>query len=413
MRIALVTHHYAPEIGAPQRRWGGLIPRFVDAGHEVMVLTPSPHYPSGKAGELDPATAPGAITVGEHGETIYRLRFREHGPGLVSRTIDQSVVGVYTVARGVRHLRRPEQRPDVVIATVPGMPSIAAGAALARSLRVPFVVEMRDAWPDLIEPTFSLRSESRRRQGWRGVVTAQAHRGMTHLQRNAAAVVTTTEAFAEVLRERSMPRVEVVRNGAYLHEIPRLGPREPTDDPALRVLYLGTVGRSQGLSTAVRATSILADQGVPVRLRIVGAGAEHGRLGDLAAQLGAPVEVLGAVPRSEVIDHYRWADTLLVSLRAWGPFEWTVPSKLYESLATSRHISGVLAGEAAALVRSTRAGNVTPPEDAGSLAALWRRLAENRERLEVPDDGRRWAFRHADFDVLASRYLALLEDVVR
>src|SRR5690606_29286528 len=127
VHIALITHHYEPEVGAPQRRWGALIPRFVAAGHRVTVLAPSPHYPGGRAPELSADLAPGASVDGRHGERILRLRFREHGPGLPSRAIDQSVAASHAVTRGVRELRRRAERPDVLVATVPGIPSIGAG----------------------------------------------------------------------------------------------------------------------------------------------------------------------------------------------------------------------------------------------------------------------------------------------
>lgn len=409
MHIALITHYYAPEAGAPQRRWGALVPRFVAAGHPVSVLAPAPHHPQGHAVDLAAQDAPGAVTTGLHGETVHRLPFREHGPDLLSRTLDQAVVAGHTVLCG---LRRLEARPDLVIATVPGMPSIAAGVAVAHGLRVPLVLEMRDAWPDLIAPSGMLGGSATGRPGWRGAVTALAHRGMTLLQRDAAAVVTTTEGFAQALRARSIRRVEVVRNGAYLDELPALGPREPRD-ASLRVLYLGTVGRSQGLGTAVRAAAHLQARGVPVHVRIIGSGADHAALQDLARRLGAPVDVLPAVPREAVLDQYRWADTVLVSLRAWAPFRWTVPSKLYEALAVGRHVTAALAGEAAELVRSTGAGDVVPPEDAEALQDLWRDLRRHPRRLEVGGCGRRWASTHADYDMLARQYLDLLEDVAR
>lgn len=409
MHITLVTHHYAPEVGAPQRRWGALVPRFLEAGHTVTVLAPSPHYPAGRAEDLPAELRPGATSEGAHGETVHRLRFRPHGRGLVSRTADQMVTASHAVSRGVVELGLRRNRPDVVVATVPGMPSIGAGVALGRALRAPLVVEMRDAWPDLIEPSAMLGT-LRRRRGWRGVVTTGAHRAMTRLQRDAAAIVTTTEAFADVLRERRMPDVHVIRNGAYLDEVPHLAHRAGDGDP-LRVLYLGTVGRSQGLATAVRASAILQRRGRPIQLRIVGPGSDYEHLRSLAWMLGAPVEFLGAVPREEVFGHYAWADSLLVSLRAWGPFEWTVPSKLYELLATGRHVTGALSGEAAEIVRSTGGGDVVQPEDPEALADLWARLDADRSALEVDPRGRAWAFEHADYDVLADRYLAILRTV--
>jgi glycosyltransferase involved in cell wall biosynthesis len=407
VHIVLVTHYYRPETGAPQRRWGHLVERFVAAGNRVTVLAPPPHHPSGTAPELRPEERPGATAEGPAGETIHRVRFREHGGDLPSRSLDQAVAAAHTVLLGIRRLRGTD-RPDVVVATVPGIPSIGAALVLSWRTRAPLVVEMRDAWPDLIASSGMWGHGGRR--GWRAAVTRHAHRAVTWGQRRAAVVVTTTAGFAVVLRSRWVPRVEVIRNGAYVDE--ELRPPPPPRE-VLHVLYLGTTGRSQGLTTAVHAVALLVARGVPVRLRIVGSGFDDDVLRAQARALDVPVEFAGQVPRAEVGAHYDWADTVLVSLRAWDPFEWTVPSKLYEAMATGRHVSASLSGEAAYIVREAAAGDVVPPEDPGALAALWETLARDRSRLDVGDHGPRWVRRHADPDHLADRYLALLGEVAR
>ena len=43
MKMLLLTHYYAPEFGAPQRRWSALVQRFIAAGHRVTVAAPVPH----------------------------------------------------------------------------------------------------------------------------------------------------------------------------------------------------------------------------------------------------------------------------------------------------------------------------------------------------------------------------------
>lgn len=407
MHIVLVTHYYAPEVGAPQRRWGALIQRFIAAGHRVTVLAPSPHYPEGYARRLPRSLRPGARGAGPWGEHVIRLRFRPHGPGLRSRVADQLVTALDATVQGLLDLHG-RRRPDVIVATVPGIPSMGAGTVLARALRVPLVVEMRDAWPDLVAPSGMLGT-GRRHRGWRARVTRRIHAALTRRQRRAAAVVTTTSAFADVMRQRGVRHVDVIRNGADLEEVPFLGPR--VGDGPLRVVYVGTVGRSQGLHTAVEAAAELARRRVPIELRIVGSGVELERLRHLAFLGGAGVDVRGRVPREEVMDHYRWADTILVSLRDWEPMRWTVPSKLYEAIATGRHVTGVVAGEAAGIIRRSGAGHVTPPEDASALADLWEHLAADRRRLDVGLGGRAWALEHSDDDHLAAHYLHLLEEV--
>ncbi len=409
MHVVLVTHYYHPEVGAPQRRWGALIPRFLEAGHQVTVLAPSPHYPAGHPVDLERKDKPGKRGTGPWGEHVIRLRFREHGPDLRSRVADQLVTAVDASVQGLLDLHG-RRRPDVMVVTIPGIPSIFAGGLLKRALRVPLVVEMRDAWPDLVEASGMLGT-GRGRRGWRARAPTQIPSFLTQRQRRAAAVVTTTESFADVLRLRGVERVDVIRNGAALDEVPYLGPRQ--GEGPLRVAYVGTVGRAQGLHTAVEAAAELARRGTPIDLRIVGGGAELERLEHLSFLSGADVDIRGRVPRAEVIDHYRWADSILVSLRDWEPMHWTVPSKLYESLATGRHVTGVVEGEAEHLITRNGAGHVSPPEDPGALADLWQRLATHRDELAVGDGGRAWAMEHSDYDRLAAHYLALLEDVRR
>lgn len=411
MRILLVSHHYAPENNAPQRRWSALAPRLLDLGNELVVFAPPPHYPTGTLDDPRGEHAVGSTSTGQHGETVHRVRFREHGPGLRSRSADQAVAALDTVWRALVRLRHRADRPDVVVSTAPGLPSLFAGWVLAFLWRVPHVVEMRDAWPDLIHASGVLHDGRRTVSLKRRVATHAADRAVTWVQRRAAAVVTTTDAFAEVLRSRGMRRVEVVRNGAPVDAVPAL--ERPRDEGGLHVLYVGTVGRSQGLETAVEAAAAARALGIDVRLRIVGGGALHSELQALASTLGAPVEFVGRVLADKVPEHYLWADTVLVSLRDWPPFAWTVPSKLYEALAVGRHISAAVTGEAAHLVSGTGAGTVVPPGDVEALVTLWGELADDRTLLRTPSTGREWARANAGFAELAAGYDALLREVVR
>ncbi|WP_435736956.1 glycosyltransferase family 4 protein [Cellulosimicrobium sp. PMB13] len=421
--LLLVTHHYEPETGAPQRRWGALVPRLVDAGIRVSVLAPPPHYP---AGTLDPAHAdirPGRVERGRHGERILRVRYREHTSSLASRTADHVVAAAHSVVLGWRHLRARAHRPTVVVGTVPGIPSMFAAWALARLFRAQFVVEMRDAWPDLIRPAGVVADG--RGQRLRAAVVAVAHRAIVRLQARSDLVVTTTETFAEVVAGRGAPHVGVVRNGttfgadrladdvgeeveALPDDSARLGPHRP-----LRVVYVGTIGRSQGLEVAIHAAASLAGSGLPVEVRIAGTGADVPHLTALASTLGAPVTFLGRVPHSDVPALYAWADTVLVSLRDWEPFQWTVPSKLYETMATRRHVTACLAGEAAELVLSLEAGDVVPPGDVAALVALWSGFVREGAVPSIGPAAQEWVALNADDDALAARYVELLDGLCR
>ena len=424
MRILLITHYYPPEYGAPQRRWRMLTRAFTAAGHQVTVFAPPPHYPSGKISLTDALTsAPGSVRRGENGEIVVRTDFLPHRGDIFTRTADHAVAAVSAAVRAAVRFRRPEHRPDVIIATAPAMESLLAGRVLSRLWGVPLVAEMRDAWPDLVthvSPVAAAADTVRHTRGTgrsmrAAMVSAakrQAHASVSTWQRSADRVVTTTARFAEVLRDRGVQAPVVVRNGTDLNLMTWRTPHPAGDHPELRVLYLGTMGRSQGLQVAVQAAARLHRTGIPICLRLVGHGVDAPKLAALATRLQAPVEILPRVPFRQVGEHYDWADTVLVSLRDWAPFSWTVPSKLYELLATGRHISALLSGEAADMVREAGAGDVVPPGDDIALATLWKDLVEDRSRLEIGPGGRRWASKHVHDPILARRYLELLEDVV-
>jgi colanic acid biosynthesis glycosyl transferase WcaI len=462
VRILLISHYYAPEIGAPQRRWSSLVGEWRALGHEVTVLTSMPHYPHPDLTvDMRAGTRPYRRETGEFGETVIRMPFLPHGKDVLTRTLDHAFVSLQSLALG---LPRAGGGFDVVITTVPALTSLFVGHVAARILRVPLVVEMRDAWPDLVTFTPGIAPG----KGITGLLRGLTHRLVTRLQLGSHQVVTTSARFAGVLATRGVEAVTVIRNGADLARTPDLGGARaaeargirrrpeapggpsapgpargsavpaapgpdrgpsapaPGDDAAttgddaataapersagtLRILYLGTLGRSQGLGAVIDAAGMAAAGGVDVQLRFVGAGAEREALQERARESLATITFLDPVPHREVGEHYRWADTVAVSLRDWAPFRWTVPSKLYELLATNLHVSALVAGESAEIIRDARAGFVADPGDAKALARHWMEVAADRSLLDHGGAGRRWAAAHTDIKDLSSLYLRLLE----
>jgi glycosyltransferase involved in cell wall biosynthesis len=366
----------------------------------------------------------GRTEVGESGETILRTGYLPHRGDIITRTADHLVAAADAVRLLLNRFSHRAHRPDVIIASAPAIESLVAGELLSRLWKVPFVAEMRDAWPDLVtelgpetalppEQVLDQRVSTTRRALKMGIGGAKSvvHRQVTRWQRSANHVVTTTVRFAEVLRGRGVHGVDVVRNGTDASAVEQHSDPDP-DRPTLRCLYLGNMGRSQGLDAVVRAAARLHAEGVPLEVRMIGHGVDAVHLSHLARDLRAPVEVRPRIPHNKVDEQFCWADTVIVSLRDWPPFAWTVPSKLYEVLATGRHITALLDGEAADVVRSAQAGDVVPPEDVNALVDLWRDLQADRGRLAARQSGREWVTTHADDDVLASRYLEILAEVV-
>ena len=421
MRILLLTHYWAPEVGAPQRRWNRLAEALISRGHELAVLAPAPHYPGGRLLPGGAAHVAGSIRRDVTGAMVHRTIFRPYSSGVCGRGVDQMVAAADSVRLGVERFRGAN-RPDIIVGSVPGLPTLPAALAVGGMLHRPVVVELRDAWPDLLlsaaqwSPLLSCPSTATQaRQTRRLDVVGWGARSLlppliTRLEQEAAAVVTTTDSFAQVLRSRGVRRVVTVRNTGAAVQTGRTGADRRRSDGTLHVLYLGTVGRAQGLGFAVKAAHIAQQSGTPVVLRIVGDGAQLQEAAALAHRLAAPVEILPPVPWSEVAEHYAWADTALVSLQDWPAMCVTVPSKLYEIMSAGLHVCASVDGEARRIVEDAGCGDVTAPQDPQALASLWSTLAADRSRLDVTG-GQRWLADHADAEVMTDRYESLLRQV--
>jgi hypothetical protein len=395
MRLMLLTHSYWPEHSPPQRRWSSLTREFIQAGWEVEVVTPVAHYPNGRR-DLPRREAGYAFSTqtGPHGERIRRVPYLRHlGKSPVARLVDQLFSAILSVPAGLGG-----SKPDAIVATAPSLPTLATGYVLSRLRRVPLIVEMRDAWPDLARDARLVR----------GSVKSLVERVVEFVQHRADLVITVTEGFAETLRARGLGNVDTVSNGLDLRAVPFLEP-PTTERGEFRALYLGNHGKSQRLDIAIRASALLGDG---FHLTLVGSGTSRPQLVKLARELNAPVTFFPSVHGSAVLDKYREADTCIVSLRDdWKSFETTVPSKTYEVLAVGRHVTAIVRGEAKRIIQEAKGGDVVAanPE---AVAQLWRELAEDRARLAAGQSGREWVQKNADYAQLAEQYMNKITGLV-
>ncbi len=393
LKVLLLAHSYWPEHSPPQRRWSAFTRDFRDAGWHVDVVAPVAHFPVGRR-ELPrkEAGVPFRTQRGRFGERILRVPFIPHGNSQLARLIDQCFSAAMSIPAGL--LR---SRPDVIVATAPSLPILAAGYIVSRIRKVPLIVEMRDAWPDLARDARMVQ----------GSVKSVVERVVEFIQNRAELVVTVTDGFADTLRSRGVRNVATVSNGLDVDTIPFL-PTPALDKKTFTALYLGNHGASQRLDVLIRASALV---GSSMQLTLVGHGTQRKDLVKLARELDAPVTFLPSLHGPKVLEQYAKADTCVVSLRDdWKSFETTVPSKTYEVLSIGRHVTAVVLGEAGRIVRDAGAGDVVKahPE---AIAALWRGLAANRGRLVRTDESRQWVKVNADYSQLSGHYMDLISEL--
>jgi glycosyltransferase involved in cell wall biosynthesis len=407
LRIALVTHYFWPELGAPSARLLEMGREWVAQGHEVTVVTNFPNHPTGVVPEAYRGRSFQIEDV--QGMRVVRCRtYATPNRGIARRTLGHLVFMTQAVLQAAPHLRAS----DVLVASSPTLFSVVAAWILSLRLRVPFVFEVRDLWPAIFVELGVIRSR---------FLIACLERLELFLYRRARAVVTVTRAFADDIARRGIEpaKLHVVPNGVDLEAF-QPGPA----DAALRerlapgarllALYCGAHGISHGLTRILDAAARLRGD-LRIRFAFVGEGAEKEMLAARARELGLDnVSFHDSVRREEVPALYRSADVCLVPLRAVPLFRSFIPSKMFEILACGRPILASLEGEAAEILRDSGAAIVVPPEDVEALAAALGRLAaEPPLREELAGRGRPYVTEHFDRRALARRYIEILEGVLR
>lgn len=382
----LLTHSFSPEVSPPQRRWSIFVDEFALLGHEINVVTPAPQ---GTSNDNRPDLLSNPLIK------ISRYPSRRRSRTMIGKVLKHSVDALRSIP-----ISLGGARPDVIIATVPALPTLAVGYLVSKLRRVPFVVDLRDAWPDLLRESQVLR------WGW---LEPLISRILAFLVRRSDLLVTVTDGLATKMRLKGAVHVVTVPNGVEIGRPEMIVAEVPRGDK-LRVLYLGNLGRSQGLDLIVKAMTELQDK---VSLRIIGHGTEKRALSELATQLGVEVDFREPVYGSEVLENYAWSDTTIVALRSdWPSFDHTVPSKLYELLYLDQHVTGLVRGEAAGIINASGAGTVVPQSVEGLVNHL-NALFENPEMLSTNGGGSRWVRENASLRNSGRNYAQLLQNVVK
>jgi len=404
MRILFFSHYFPPEVNAPASRTFENGRRWVRAGHELTVVTGAPNCPDGK------------VFAG------YRNRLRQ-----VEEKEGIRVVRIWTyIAPNAGTWRRIANyisylfsavafalflpRPDVCVATSPQFFCGWAGLIYSRLRRVPFVLEIRDIWPESIAAVEAFRSRR---------LLAVLEWLERRLYAGAGRIVTVGEGYRQRLVEKGVPpeKVAVVMNGV---DRELYHPRPPDESLRTRLgldgkfvcSYVGTIGMACGLDTALQAARRLKAKGRDdIVFLLVGDGAVRADLEAEARREGLDnVCFTGRMDKAVMPAVYSISGACLVHLRRTELFTTVMPSKIFEACGMGRPVINGVAGFAARFVAEAGAGINIPPDDADALVDAVIRLADDPElSRRYGEAGMAYVHDRYDRDRLADDYLILLQ----
>lgn len=403
MHVLCISHYYPPETGALSVRMSENARAWAAAGATVTVVTCAPNYPKGKIfpGYRNRLFQREVID----GVNVIRLwTLVSANEGLFLRTLNYLSL-LLTVVIASPWL----PRPDVVLSTSPNLFCGIAGGLLAWIKRRPWILEIRDLWPESIVAVGAIKN--------RAVIAP-----FEHLERwayrKATAVVSVTDTFVKhIVANGAKPeKVHVIKNGVDLSKF------SAGDGESFRTKhgltgkivasYIGTHGMAHKLETVLMAAAELRLR-PEIAFVLVGDGAERSKLMAMRDKMGlSNVMLLGELPRSDMPDVLAATDISLVVLSNSPLFRAVIPSKIFEAMGASKPIVMGVEGEAAKIIRKAGSGLVITPESAEELSAAVARLADDADlRAQLGENGLNCVQKQFNRQVLSQTYLDLLQRV--
>lgn len=406
MKILFFTHYFPPEGNAPASRTYEHCVRWVQAGHDVTVITCVPNVPNGVPydGFKNRVRAQKEVVDGIHVVRVWTLMAANSG--FLKRILNYLTYMLTATWAGLWM-----KRPDVIVATSPQFFCGWAGVLVQFFRRIPFVLEIRDIWPESIAAVGAMK---------RGVVIRVLEWLEHRMYASADHIVTVGKGYRDNIAGKvTGTDISVIYNGVDGDQFQPNQNHELFSDlkghDQFLCVYAGTIGMAHGLEVVLDAAAVLVDRGHSnIRFLMVGDGAQRETLLAQATDTGLEtVQFLGRIAKHEMPAAISVADAILVHLRPSDLFETVVPSKIFEAMAMAKPIVMGVRGESAEIVRSAQAGLDMRPGDGESLANCLIQLATDAALYDsFCKSGREFVLSQFNRDVFAQQMLETLQTTV-
>ena len=358
VRVLVLSFYFRPDLSAGSFRTTALVEemrKMLPAGSHIDVLTTKPNRYHSFTAQAGACESDGDVTITRFELPAHRSDFFGQARAFLK------------FARDARR-QTLAQNYDVMFATSSRLMTATLGASIARRLRIPLYLDIRDIFVETIGDVLPKRFAPLVPLV-RAVFSAIERRTIS----TAARVNLVSRGFEPYFAGRYPGReFSWFTNGVddeFLVEAAP-SPKPPRADRAL-VVYAGNLGESQALHHVLPGLArALADQ---ARFLVVGDGGRREQLEKALTAAGIDnVELRKPVSRAGLIDIYRSADVLFLHLGDQPAFERVLPSKLFEYAALGKPVLAGVGGYAARFVAEEIQNSAVfaPCDSAGGAAAF-------------------------------------------
>ena len=305
-----------------------------------------------------------------------------------------------------------ESKPDIIVASSPHPFNGLAGMYLAKKYKCPFIVEIRDLWPE----TWVAMGATTRKSIIYNVFAYIEKK----LYKNANKIMTLTankDYYTSIGVDEK--KVEIVSNGVDLesydsnlreYRTPLIFSRDK-----FNILYTGSHAQGDSLDILIKVAKSLLNE--RIEFHLVGEGVAKNELKKLVQNYNLDnVKFYDAIKKYEIPSLLKESDALVMLLRDIPLYKYGMsPNKMYEYFASGKPIifSGNVAND---MVKEANAGISVQAENIEKIkeAVLFLYNMPKEEREILGKNGRKYVEENYDTRVLSKKVeriiLNLLED---
>ena len=409
MNILFISQHFPPEVGADSGRVSELTKIWAKGNQNVTVLTGYPITPAGnvysKYKQIYKKFFYRELVDGVNIVRTWLLAIPNHKSiqrilNYISFCLSSFIIGIFL------------SRPNVIIATSPQLLSGLSGWILSFLKRVPFILEIRDLWPESLVGSGVGTEKS---------VTYKLLKYLsTFLYKHSDHIIVVTPAFKKFLVEHyrvNSSKISVVLNGVDLQVFnPKVSIKGVREKLYLQkefvISYIGTIGLAHGLETILEAAGILKVEYPNIKFLIVGDGAQKEVLKIKSQKEKLPnIKFITQQSKDKVPPIINISDVCLVLLKKAQVFKTVIPTKMLEYMACGKPIILGVQGQALKIMQEANSGLSIEPENSISLAESIVKLFKDESlRSQLGSNGLNYATKYLSRENTAIEYLNLINN---
>lgn len=296
---------------------------------------------------------------------------------------------------------------DLVMGTSPPIFQAVSAWFVARLRRRPFLLEIRDLWPEFAIDMGVLKNP----------VLIRLSRWLENfLYAHADHILVNSPAYRDYVHKKLIPmeKISLIANGVEpaLFDPQSTGlavRRELGLDSCFVVTYAGALGMANDIPTVLRAADRLQDH-KNIRFLLVGDGKEKPNLEKMAREMNLMnVVFTGSRPKADMPMILAASDACLAILMDIRMFRTTYPNKVFDYMAAERPTILAIDGVIRQVIEEAEGGLFVPPGDDEALAAAVLRLASDPDKArQMGVSARAYVVKHFNRSDQAQEFVGLI-----